>query len=56
MWVDDASDTGIAVVLWLVATAIVVALVVAWVWTGNHRRRTARYEAWLDEQERRRAE
>lgn len=48
MWVDDASDTGISIVLWLASAAIVVAIIVSWLWTRNNRRRIARYEAWLE--------
>jgi cytochrome c-type biogenesis protein CcmH/NrfF len=56
VWVDDVPDTGISIVLWLIGAAIVVGTIVSWVWTRNHRRRVARYEAWLDDQDRRRAE
>jgi hypothetical protein len=54
MWPDNVSDTGIYVVV--VVTLIVVAagFVASWVWKRDNQRKIARYEAWLDQEERRR--
>jgi hypothetical protein len=56
VWVDNATDEGIAIVLWLVRAVIAVALVWSWIWRRNNRRRVVRYEAWLEQQERHRTE
>jgi hypothetical protein len=56
VWPDNVSDTGIYLVVAVVLIAAALGSVAGWMWKRDNQRKVARYEAWLEREERRRRE